>query len=56
MQKLTMYRLIADEGKLITNGVVTGKVIDAAPERDPDEFYEIDEPVEETEKETESEG
>lgn len=44
MQKLTMYRLIADEGKLITNGEITGKVIDAAPNVDPFSFYEIDDP------------
>lgn len=44
MQKLTMYRLIADEGKLVTNGEITGKVIDAAPNVDPFSFYEIDDP------------
>ena len=43
MQRLTMYRLIADEGKLITNGEVTGTVIDVAPNVDPFSFYEIDE-------------
>lgn len=43
MQKLTMYRLIADEGKVVTNGEITGKVIDAAPNVDPFSFYEIDE-------------
>lgn len=43
MQKLTMYRLIADEGELITNGEITGKVIDVAPNVDPFSFYEIDE-------------
>ena len=45
MQKLVMYRLIADEGKLITNGKdITAQVIDVAPNRNPDEFYEIDDP------------
>lgn len=44
MQKLPMYRLIADEGKLVTNGEITGSVIDVAPNIDPDTFYEIDEP------------
>lgn len=43
MQKLTMYRLTADDGKLITNGKITGKVIDVAPNVDPFSFYEIDE-------------
>lgn len=55
MQKLTMYRLIADEGKLITDGTVTGKVIDVAPNRNPDDFYEIDEPEEENEEQNEGE-
>lgn len=44
MQKLQMWRLIADEGKLITNGTITGCVVDCAPNVDPDTFYEIDEP------------
>ena len=44
MKKLTMYRLIADEGKLVTNGTLTGSVIDVAPGIDPDTFTEIDEP------------
>lgn len=44
MQKLPMYRLIADEGKLVTNGTLTGSVIDVAPGIDPDTFTEIDEP------------
>lgn len=44
MQKLVMYRLIADEGKLITNGEITGPVIDVAPNKDVNTFYEIDEP------------
>lgn len=44
MQKLAMWRLIADEGKLVTNGILTGTVIDIAPEIDPDTFTEIDDP------------
>lgn len=44
MQKLAMWRLIADEGKLVTNGEITGPVIDVAPGIDPDTFYEIDDP------------
>lgn len=47
MQKLPMYRLIADEGKLVTNGTLTGTVIDVAPNVDVNEFYEIDEPKQE---------
>lgn len=43
MQKLVMYRLIADEGKILTDGKnIKAQVIDVAPNRDPDEFYEID--------------
>lgn len=44
MTKLTMYRLIADDGKLVTNGELTGTVIDCAPNVDPFSFYEIDDP------------
>lgn len=47
MKKLPMFRLVADEGKLITDGTVTGCVIDVAPDRDPDVFYEIDDGREE---------
>ena len=50
MQKLAMYRLIADEGKLVTNGELTGCVIDVAPNVDPNTFYEIDAPIEEMEE------
>ena len=50
MQKLVMYRLIADEGKLITNGEITGPVIDVAPNLYVNDFYEIDEPKEEKEE------
>lgn len=44
MQKLAMWRLVADEGKLVTNGTLTGTVIDVAPGIDPDTFWEIDDP------------
>ena len=44
MQKLIMYRLIADEGKLVTNGELAGSVIDVAPNVDVNSFYEIDDP------------
>ena len=50
MEKLIMYRLIADEGKLVTNGELTGCVIDVAPNVDPNTFYEIDAPIEEMEE------
>ena len=53
MQKLIMYRLIADEGKLVTNGELTGSVIDVAPGIDPDIFYEIDDPSYEAMEEVE---
>ena len=47
MKKEPMWRLTADEGKVITNGTITGTVIDVAPNKDPDEFYEIEEEKEE---------
>lgn len=34
-------------GKVITNGTITGIVIDVSPNKDPDEFYEIEEEKEE---------
>lgn len=38
-------RLTADEGKLVTNGEMTGKCIDVATWiLDPYSFYEIDDP------------
>ena len=38
-------RLTADEGKLVTNGELTGKCIDVATWLlDPADFYEIDDP------------
>lgn len=49
MEKLIMYRLIADEGKLVTNGELTGKVIDVAPNLYVNDFYEIDEEEKEEE-------
>lgn len=44
MQKLAMWRLVADKGKLVTNDILTGTVIDIAPGIDPDTFKEIDDP------------
>lgn len=38
-------RLTADEGKLVTNGELTGKCIDVATWiHNPEDFYEIDDP------------
>lgn len=47
MKKEPMWRLTADEGKVLTNGTITGTVIDVAPNLNPDDFYEIDKPNEE---------
>lgn len=49
MKKEPMWRLTADEGKVITNGTITGTVIDVAPNKGPDEFYEIEEEKEKEE-------
>jgi len=47
-------RLTADEGKLVTNGELTGKCIDVATWLlDPDDFYEIDDPDYTAEEENE---
>lgn len=54
MIKEPMWRLKADEGKLVTDGGIrTGKVIDCAPNVDPDIFYEIDNPNAEQQEEEE---
>lgn len=55
MKKDPMWRLTADEGKLVTNGTIKGKVIDVAPNLNPDDFYEIDEEIDEN-KEVEQNG
>lgn len=45
MQIKDIKRLIADEGKLVTNGELTGKCIDVATWiHNPEDFYEIDDP------------
>ena len=45
MEMKDVKRLIADEGKLVTNGELTGKCIDVATWLlDPEDFYEIDDP------------
>ncbi|MDD6220408.1 MAG: hypothetical protein PUB85_05415 [Clostridia bacterium] len=41
MIKRIMYRLIADEGKLLTDGTVCGKVIDLAPDADESAWTEF---------------
>lgn len=46
MQVVERIRLIADEGKVLTNGTVMGTVVDCAPE-EKDVWQEIDAPVEE---------
>lgn len=51
MTKEPMWRLRADEGKLITNGTISGIVIDVAPNLNPDDFYEVDEPKEDESEE-----
>lgn len=49
-------RLTADEGKLVTNGDLTGKCIDVATWMlDPADFYEIDDPDYEPPEEHEDE-
>lgn len=49
MTQVQMVRLIADEGKLLTDGNWTGKVIDVCPAEDANKWYEIDEPEPEQE-------
>lgn len=49
MTQVQMVRLIADEGKIITNGEWQGKVIDVCPAEDAAKWYEIDEPEPEQE-------
>lgn len=44
-----LKRLIADEGKLLTNGKIEASVVDV-PEERVDEWSEIDKPVEEDEE------
>ena len=53
MKVYNTYRLVADEGKLVTNGIIKGKVLDLGPDEKLENWYEIDEPK--TESETESE-
>ena len=52
MQVIERLRLIADEGKILTNGSIQGTVVDCAVE-DKDLWQEIDAPVVEEEKKVE---
>lgn len=47
MTQVQMVRLIADEGKLLTDGNYQGKVIDVCPAENANNWYEIDEPEKE---------
>lgn len=49
----TEYRLVADPGKVLTDGVTMTSCIDTA---DPSQWTEIDEPTPEPEPEPEGEG
>ena len=49
MTQVQMVRLIADEGKALTDGEFVGKVIDVCPAEDAVKWYEIDEPEQEQE-------
>lgn len=44
MKKEPMWRLTADKGKVLTDGKDIFPCIDVAPNKDPDIFYEIDDP------------
>lgn len=48
----TEYRLIADPGKLLTDGIITTSCIDIA---EPSQWAEIDEPTPEAEENNEEE-
>lgn len=51
MTQVQMVRLIADEGKALTDGESVGKVIDVCPAEDATKWYEIDEPEQEEREE-----
>lgn len=44
MKKDQMWRLKADEGKILTDGEGTFYCVHVAPEDDPDRYTEIDDP------------
>ena len=46
MQKIDMFRLIADDGKILTNGEVKGRVVDVPPGKVRD-WMEIEDEEEE---------
>lgn len=50
MEVIKTYRLIANEGKILTNGIVFGTVIDLAPDDNIENWQEIDIPLEETQE------
>lgn len=47
MTQVQMVRLIAGEGKVLTDGEFVGKVIDVCPAEDAVKWYEIDDPEQE---------
>lgn len=44
MTEYPMVRLVADDGKVLTNGKTTGKVVDVFPVEKKSEWEEIDAP------------
>lgn len=50
MQKVITYRLIADEGKVLTNGKVKAYVVDIGPNADGKEWTEIEDEKRKEEK------
>jgi hypothetical protein len=53
-QQITVSKLIADEGKVLTDGTSYGKIVYLGNDRDASEFYEITDA--EYEKISEAEG
>jgi hypothetical protein len=51
MKEIQGVRLIADEDKVLTNGTVTGKVVDVFPAENKEQWSEIDDPNVEKESE-----
>ena len=51
MTQVQMVRLIADEGKVLTDGESVGNVIDVCPAEDAAKWYEVDEPEQEEQEE-----
>lgn len=42
MKVLDTKRLVADEGKVVTNGISRGIVVDLSPDESVDDWYEED--------------